>query len=176
MALLLTIAACGGQAVSLPPSTPATTAANTGTAGADAAAAGEIKAMSDYTTALKQWAENFAADFGDEGNKALTFKDPYHPTDSELLRARQFTESVRKSVAQLKTISPPPKVAEAHAEFYSSLRGELDAMDRFINALGWGSERDVELAFRDAEKANAQWAHAVKALAPYVDLTGVIRS
>ena len=48
----------------------------TATTVADPAAA-EVKAMSDYSSALTRWARDFAADFDDEGDKALTFKDPY---------------------------------------------------------------------------------------------------
>jgi hypothetical protein len=178
-ALLVATVGCGGQGVSLDSSASATATAvpgDTDTTGIDAAAAADIKAVSDYASALTRWAHQFSADFDGEGDKALHFNDLNQPTDSELLRARQFIELVRKSVAQLKTINAPAQVAKAQAEFYSSLRDELDALERYVNAVDWGSARDAQLASREAEKANAQRAQAVKALAPYVDLSGVIQS
>jgi len=168
-------AGCGSATAAPSPSTAtASTGTTAGTSAADADAAKAIQAMADYTTALKKWFHDFSADFADEADKALAFQDPYQPTKSELLRARQFTDEMRKSVSKLAAIGTPTKVAKAHAQLCAALLGDVDALERYVNAVDWGSERDIELAMRGAEQAHTLYDQAVQGLGPYVDLTGVM--
>lgn len=174
VAIVALPAGCGSSAIAPSPSTTTASVATTeGTSATDAAAAKAIQAMADYTSALKKWFHDFSTGLADEMTKAFDFRDPSKPTDSELLRAHQFTDLMRKSVTKLAEISAPPKVANAHAQLYSALRGEVDALERYVNAVDWGSARDAELAMRGAKEAYTLYAQAVQGLSPYVDLAGM---
>jgi hypothetical protein len=165
--MLVGATACGAE-TALPSSSTTTSVAT-----ADAAAAEAIQAMSDYADALKAWARSYELAFEKEAAEALEFVDPTRPTASEVERAREFASSVRASLADLKAIDPPNEIARAHSQLCSAMYTEMNALDRFISALDWGSERDAELAYREAEEAYALWLQAVKGLDPYVDLSDV---
>lgn len=176
LGLCAVLTGCGAAPAS--PSTSsdlnASGTATTQSAGAQAAEA--LPEMADYVAKLKVWFHSYSTDLQAESKEALAFRDPAQPTESELLRARQFTQKMRDSVSQLAKISPPPQVAKAHAELYSALRGEADAVERYVNALSWGSVRDVELAMRTAEQAYGLYAQALQGLSPYLDLTGTLQN
>jgi hypothetical protein len=161
--VLVGVFGCGGAA----PVSPSTTSANA--AGAEA-----VQALSDYKIAIQTWGETYAAAFGDEGEEALKFQDPTQPTDGEIRRARQFADAMRASVTDLEAISAPAEIAKAHSQLCSALCGELNALDRFINAVEWGSVRDAELAYRGAEEAYALWERAINGLSRYVELPAAL--
>jgi hypothetical protein len=140
---------------------------------AGAAAAADVQAMSDYSASLIRWGNDFEMIFGRETEEALTFGNPQHPTGSELLRARQLLDAMRGSVSELRKINPPEKVAQPHGELYAALAGEVSALERYVNAVDWGSERDAELAWRATQRAHILYVQAVNALRPYVGLPGV---
>lgn len=178
--LLAGLAGCGGETVpdtatetsasaAAPGTTPATSAA-------DAAAAEELRVMSEYTGALRAWADDFTSTARMGAGAALEFVDPAQPTDDELAQAREFTEVLRSSVARLEKISAPAEVSRAHSQLCTALRKELNALDRFISAVGWKSERDAELAYREAEEAFQLFIQAAGDLNPFVDLSDVTQS
>jgi hypothetical protein len=161
---------CGGETSPPPSSTTASTAS------AEATAAAVIDEMAEYTSALKAWLNNYIALAQTQGGSALEFEDPLQPTDGEMTRAREFIEVMRSSVAELKSIPAPAKVAQAHAQLRSSLSGELTALERLISALDWGSERDVELAYRQAEESYALFKQAAESLEPYIDMSDIMEN
>jgi hypothetical protein len=111
--------------------------------------------------------------FAGETEEALTFEDPRHPTASELLRARQLLDAIRSSVSELRKINPPEEVAQPHGQLYAALAGEVSALERYVNAVDWGSERDAELAWRATRQAYVLYVQAMNALRPYTELPGV---
>ena len=167
--LALGVAGCGGKAAPEP-------ASSTTTVAAAAAAAEVVSEMSTYTTALTAWFEDFEKASEAESQSAFEFADPLRPTDSEVARAREFCDNVRASLAELEQITTPDDVARAHSQLCSALRGEMAAVDRYISALDWQSQRDMELAYRQAEEAYALYLRAVDGLSPYVDLSDVIQN
>ncbi len=161
---------CGGEAV--PPSSSTTVAAET----SDATAVAVIDEMADYGKALRAWFTDYVALAEIQGASALEFDDPFQPTEGEMARAREFIEMMRSSVAELKTIPVPAKVAQAHGQLRSALSGELGALERYVSALDWGSARDAEPAFRQAEESYVLFTQAVKGLDPYLDLSGIMEN
>jgi len=161
---------CGERTV--PPPTSTTMA----TENADAVAAATISQMAGYTTALEGWSARFAELTTGWGRTALDFADPMRPTDDEMGRAQEFIEAMRSSVAELKTIEPPPEVAQAHAQLRAALGGQITALERLVSAFDWGSERDAQLAYRQHEESLALLMQAAKDLEPYVDLSEVTQN
>jgi hypothetical protein len=45
-----------------------------------------------------------------------------------------------------------------------------------ISALDWGSERDVELAYRQAEESYALFMRAAESLDPYIDMSDIMEN
>lgn len=146
---------------------------NTAATNAGAAAAANVQAMSDYTASLTRWGNDFSLILKQEGENALAFDDPLNPTESELLRARRLLDTIRASVSELRKISPPMELAEAHGRLYAALAGEVSALERYVNAVAWGSDRDAELAWRATQQAFPLYVQAVNALRPYLELPGV---
>lgn len=161
---------CGGN------STPAPIATTVTTLTEKVTAAAAISETAAYVTALEEWTARFAALAEGPGASILEFEDPLQPTDGEMARAREFIETMRSSVAELKTIEPPAEVARAHAQLRAALGGELTAFERLVSALDWGSERDAELAYRQHEESLALLMKAAKNLEPYVDLSDVTQN
>ena len=166
---LLGLGGCGAE-----PAPPASSTTVT-TTGAEAAAV-SVDEMAGYTKALRAWLTDYMALAERQGAAALEFEDALQPTDSEMARAREFIEMMRSSVAELKTIPAPEQVVQAHSRLYSALGGELTALERYINALDWGGERDAELAFRQAEESYDLFMQAVKGLDPYMDLSDIMEN
>jgi hypothetical protein len=182
LALAGTLGACGATQGTSPgpvettPAAQSTESTNTAATDVDALAAADIQKMSDYTAQLETWFRDFTTDFQDELDEALQFKDPTAPTESELLRARQDTDLMRQSVAKLTEMSAPAKVAHAHTQLCSAMRAQLASLERYVNAVDWGSARDIELAVRDAQQSAQLFAQAVTGLQPYVDLSSVTQN
>lgn len=168
--LLAGIGGCGGG--SEPPESSGTTTTLT----QDAMAAQTVKEMSDYTEAVQAWFDDYLSLAESEGESALEFADPFAPTDNEVIRAKEFIEHMRTLVADLKEVSAPQEVAQAHSQLRAALSGELTALERYISALGWGSARDIELAYRQAQESYELMQRAVRGLSPYVDLEGVTQN
>jgi hypothetical protein len=155
------IAACGNEA-SLPPDSTTTALATLDKAGAEA-----VSASQDYKDAMSAWVKTYWYDADGQPVHAPGFKDVAEPTHAEIAAAREFAVEMRDALTAVKRISPPAEVAHAHAQYCSAFSGELSALDRMISAIEWGSARDAELAYREAEKARTLEIQALKVLGPY---------
>jgi hypothetical protein len=130
-------------------------------------------AIQDYCTELNNWAEKY---FTNADLNAFNFQNPLSPTKGELGRAKDFTAYAHSMLGELRTIDPPPELAQPHHEYVDSIASEIAALDRLLSGIESGNRHDIELAYRYVSAAHAQELRALHALGPYIDLPALTKS
>jgi hypothetical protein len=165
VAVPMLVSACG-DAEPIP--TPTTAAIS-----ASASAAADSAAVQQYRDDLQSWVDTY---WNEEDIGIFDFADPFVPTAAELQRVHEFADFMHESVAALKKIGAPASLAEAHAQFCTSIAREVIAMDRLILAIENNNPRDAELAFRKMFEARSLEEQALMTLGPYLEQAPVIQN
>ena len=152
------------MATSTTTAAPATTASSGATASPTSTSPQATSALSQYGTAMY----NFALDFASlPTGSALMVLDMSTVTNADVQAATAYVTALRGLLDELKAIQPPAEVAATHQKLVDAISGLLAAASKGAQALQAKDQAALSTAQSDAQPYETQITALTQELKPY---------